>query len=90
VLKLLLRHRKSVRTTNLVERSFVEERRRRKVIGGFFTEKAGLKIVFSVLIRASRRWNKIPMSERELAQIQELRIKFGIVDEERKEIQSAS
>jgi len=43
-----------------------------------------------VLIRASRRWNKIPMSERELTRIQELRIKFGIVDEERKEIQSAS
>jgi len=38
--------------------------------------------VFSVLIRAPRRWNKIPMSERELAQIQELRIKLGIVDEE--------
>jgi len=35
-----------------------------------------------VLIRAPRRWNKIPMSERELAQIQELRIKLGIVDEE--------
>jgi transposase-like protein len=53
-LKLPIRHRKSVRTTNLIERSFVEERRRTKVIPGFWTEQSCLKLVFSVLIRASR------------------------------------
>jgi transposase-like protein len=51
-LKLPIRHRKSVRTTNLIERSFVEERRRTKVIPGFWTEQSCLKLVFSVLIRA--------------------------------------
>jgi transposase-like protein len=90
ILKLPLRHRKSVRTTNLVERSFVEERRRSKVIGGFFTEKAGLKIVFSVLMRASRRWRRIPMGEKELAQIRVLKNKLGIEDEEMREVLNAS
>jgi hypothetical protein len=37
----------------LVERSFMEEKRRSKVTRGFFAEKAGLIMVFSVLIRAS-------------------------------------
>ncbi len=90
ILKLPLRHRKSVRTTNLVERSFVEERRRSKVMGGFFTEKAGLKIVFSVLIRASQRWKRIPMGEKELVQSQVLKNKLGIEDEEMREALNAS
>ena len=36
-----VRHRIRVRTTNLAERSFVEERRRTKVIGRFRDEKVG-------------------------------------------------
>jgi putative transposase len=58
-LKVPVRHRKSVRTTNLVERSFEEERRRSKVIPQFLTEKAALKLVFAVLVRASRRWQRV-------------------------------
>ncbi len=46
------RLRKFVRTTNLVERSFVEERRRSKTLPRFFTEQSCVKLVFATLIRA--------------------------------------
>jgi transposase-like protein len=42
-----VRHRIRVRTTNLCERSFVEERRRTKVIPCFTDEKAAMKLVFA-------------------------------------------
>jgi transposase-like protein len=77
-LKLPLRHRRSVRTTNLIERSFLEEKRRTKVIPGFFTERSCLKLVFSVLIKASRRWRKVPMDEMELKRIDALREELGL------------
>jgi transposase-like protein len=51
-LRVPFRHRRSVRTTNLVERSFKEERRRTKIIPCFQTEKSALDLVFSALIRA--------------------------------------
>ena len=60
-------HRKHIRTTNLIERSFVEEKRRTKVIPGFFTEKSALKLVFSTLIRAAKRWRKVTFTKVELA-----------------------
>ena len=50
------RHRLYVRTTNLVERSFVEERRRTKVIPHLWDEKSLVKLVFATLIRVSDRW----------------------------------
>ncbi len=71
-------HRKTVRTTNLVERSFVEEQRRTKVIPGFLTEKSALKLIFSVMIRAAKRWNRIPMNKLELSQLETLRRELGI------------
>lgn len=77
-LRLPVRHRKSVRTTNLIERSFEEERRRTKIIPGFFTEQSCLKLVFSVLIRASKRWRRIIMDEMELKQIDALRRELGL------------
>jgi putative transposase len=51
VLKLPYRHRKTIRNTNLVERMFVEERRRITVIPQFLTEKSCLSLVFHVLYR---------------------------------------
>ena len=48
-------HHRRIRTTNLLERSFVEERRRTRVIPRFFTEKSCLKLVFSTLWQASAR-----------------------------------
>jgi transposase-like protein len=55
-LKLPARHRKAVRTTNLCERSFVEQRRRAKVLPRFRGEKECLKLVFATLWRSSERW----------------------------------
>jgi transposase-like protein len=58
-LKLPGRHRRTVRTTNLCERSFVEERRRAKVLPRFRGEKECLKLVFATLWRASQRWRGV-------------------------------
>ncbi|HVX84631.1 MAG TPA: IS256 family transposase [Phycisphaerae bacterium] len=58
-LKLPLAHRKCVRTTNLCERSFVEERRRAKVIPRFRSEQECMKLVYASLIRASARWQRV-------------------------------
>ena len=58
-LKLPSLHQKSIRTTNLAERGFVEERRRSKVIPHFFDEQGCLKLVYATLIRASARWRMV-------------------------------
>jgi len=80
-LKLPFRHRRYVRTTNLVERSFEEERRRTKVVPCFLTEKSALKLVFSVLIRAARRWRRVSFTKSELNYLDRLRKELGITDE---------
>ena len=77
-LRLPFTHRRYVRTTNLIERSFEEERRRTKVIPGFLTEKSALKLVFSVLIRASRRWRRVSFRPTEVAYLDRLRKELGI------------
>jgi len=59
-----------VRTTNLCERSFVEERRRSKVIPHFFDERSCLKLVFASLWRASQRWRGVRFTEMERKQLQ--------------------
>lgn len=71
------KHRKHITTTNLVERSFGEENRRSKVIPRFFTEKSGLKLVYSVLIRVAQGWNMIKITFDERAQILALRDELG-------------
>ena len=63
----------SARTTNLIERSFLEERRRTKIIPHAFGERAVLKLMYAALLRASRTWRRIVISEFELKQIEELR-----------------
>jgi transposase-like protein len=73
-------HHKRIRTTNLLERSFLEERRRTKVIPRFFTEKSCLKLVFATLWRASLRWQGVRMSEVEQRQLAQLRQELGIAD----------
>lgn len=77
-LKVPVRHRINVRTTNLLERSFVEERRRSKVIPRFTDEKSAMKLVFAVLIRASERWSRLSVSELESKQLKLLRRELGI------------
>ena len=76
-LRLPEEHRKSCRTTNMIERSFVEERRRTKVIPGFLTEKSCLKLVFGTLIRAARRWQRVRVTELQQAQMDRLRQELG-------------
>jgi putative transposase len=67
------RHQQYVRTSNLVERAFVEERRRTKVIPYLFGEGSLVNLVFGVLIRVSERWGKKCFSEFEQQQIRSLR-----------------
>jgi transposase-like protein len=69
-LKLPGLHHKSIRTTNLVERGFEEERRRSKVIPKFRTERECLKLVFATLWRASQRWLKVKFTDVERRQLE--------------------
>lgn len=78
VLKLPYRHRRTIRNTNLMERTFEEEKRRTKIIPQFLTEKSCLKLVFGVLYRAALRWRRIPMEEFEIKEINTLRKELGI------------
>jgi putative transposase len=77
-LKLPIRHRINVRTTNLLERSFLEERRRTKVIPRFTDEKSAMKLVFATLIRVSERWSRVSVSELERQRLKLLRRELGI------------
>jgi putative transposase len=72
-------HHKRIRTTNLLERSFLEERRRTKVIPRFFTEKSCIKLVYATLWRASQRWQGVKMSEFERQQLKLLRRELGLL-----------
>ena len=65
-------------TTNLVERGFEEERRRTKIIPYFLTEKCALKLVFSVLIRAAKKWRKVSFTKIELNCLDKLKEELGI------------
>ena len=73
-----VRHRIRVRTTNLAERSFVEERRRTKVIGRFGDERSAMKLVFATMIRAAERWCRVSISDLERHQLKLLRADLGI------------
>lgn len=66
-------HHKRIRTTNLLERAFLEQRRRTKTIPRFFDERSCLKLVFATLWQASERWQNVKMSEIECKQLDHLR-----------------
>jgi len=72
-LRLPVTHRRLIRTTNLLERLFVEERRRLKIIPNGFGEKPVLKLMFGALIRAAERWHGLRFTEFELRQIAAVR-----------------
>jgi AcrR family transcriptional regulator len=55
-------HRKRIRTTNLLERTFVEVRRRTKVIGRFPGETSALSLIWAVLELSSRGWRGVKMN----------------------------
>jgi len=74
-------HHKSIRTTNLLERSFLEQRRRTKTIPRFFTEKSCLKLVFATLWQANQSWHGVRMSDFERQQLRLLRRQLGLLTE---------
>ncbi len=62
-------HRKRIRTTNLLERTFVEVRRRTKVIGRFPGETSALSLIWAVLELTSRGWRGVKMNPKTVAEI---------------------
>jgi len=72
-LRFPLGHRKRTRSTNLLERTFVEVRRRTKIIGRFPGETSALSLIWAVLELASRGWRGITMTPRAVAEIERLR-----------------
>ena len=66
-------HRKRIRSTNLLERTFVEVRRRTKVIGRFPGETSALSLIWAVLELSSRGWRGVVMTPRAVAEIERLR-----------------
>lgn len=72
-LRFPLRHRKVIRTTNLLERLFLEARRRTKVIPHAFGERPVLKLLYAAVIRAADRWRGLTVGEFERRQLQAIR-----------------
>ncbi len=65
-------HRRLSRTTNLLERLFLEERRRQKAALHMFGERPVLKLMYAALIRASDKWRGIAISDFERKQLERL------------------
>jgi putative transposase len=76
------RHQQYVRTSNLVERALVEERRRTKVIPHLWDEGSVVMLVYGVLIRVSDRWGKKCFSEFEQHQMRSLRERLKLDEQE--------
>jgi transposase-like protein len=72
-LRFPLRQRRVIRTTNLLERLFLEERRRTKIIPHAFGERAVPKLMFAAVIRAADRWRGMQVGEFEQRQLRALR-----------------
>lgn len=66
-------HHKYIRTTNLLERAFEEEKRRTKVFPQHQNERSAVGLVFSVLIRASEKWRRIKMTSYELTLLKNIK-----------------
>jgi putative transposase len=71
-------HRKRIRTTNLLERAFLEVRRRTRATPRFFDERGCLKLIFATLMQVSDRWQRIRFSDLDRAQLDHLRQRLGI------------
>jgi transposase-like protein len=72
-LRVPVTHRRATRTTNLLERLFVEERRRLKIIPNAFGERPVLKLMFGAMTRAADRWRAIRFTDFERRQIAAVR-----------------
>jgi putative transposase len=72
-LRFPVEHRKRIRHSNLIERTFGETRRRVKVIGRLPGEQSCLSLVWAVLDRASKGWRGLTMTPKALRRLQDLR-----------------
>jgi putative transposase len=92
-LRFPLCHRKRTRSTNLLERTFVEVRRRTKVIGRFPGETSALSLIWAVLELSSRGWRGVEMTPKTVAEIERIRRRIAAdavtVDNEAKEFAAA-
>lgn len=66
-------HHCAVRTTNFLERLFVEERQRVKINPNTWGQRSVLKLMFGAMIRVSERWKSIRVTEFERRQLQAFR-----------------
>jgi len=82
-LRFPLAHRRAIRTTNLLERLFGEERRRTKVIPHAFGERAVLKLMYAALIRAAERWRGLKVTEFDSRQLKAIRLELDNAHAER-------
>lgn len=73
-------HHQFIRTTNLLERTFEEQKRRTKVIPRFFDERSCIKLVFGTMIRVSNKWKRVKMNQYDLALLKNMRRLFGWKD----------
>lgn len=71
-------HRKRIRTTNLLERAFLEVRRRTRATPRFFDERGCLKLIFATLMEVSDHWQRIRFSDLDRVQLDLLRQQLGI------------
>jgi putative transposase len=76
-LRFPLNHRRAIRTTNMLERLFGEERRRTKVIPHAFGERALLKLMFAATLRASEGWRGIRMTSFDREQLEKIRVELN-------------
>ena len=72
-LRMPVTHRRAIRTTNLLERLFLEERRRLKIIPNAFGEKPVLKLMFGAMARAAERWHAVKITDFERRQMAAVR-----------------
>jgi putative transposase len=89
-LRFPLEHRKRTRSTNLLERTFVEVRRRTKIIGRFPGETSALSLIWAVLELSSRGWRGIPMTPKAVAHIERLRRNQATADSTNNEIEEVA
>jgi putative transposase len=66
-------HRRRIRHSNFIERTFGETRRRVKVIGRLPGERSCVSLVWAVLDRASRGWRGVTQTPAGLRLLQDLR-----------------
>jgi len=82
-------HRKRIRTSNVLERAFVEVRRRTKIIGRLPGETSALSLIWGVLELSSRSWRGVTMTPRAAAHIERIRRETTHPYREHKEVAAA-